>query len=216
MSRSAQIRVLIADDHPLVRLGLETMLRSAPDMEVVAIAADGDEAVRQALRTRPDVILLDVRMPVKDGLTALVEIKQALPAARCLMLTGSNDSQPMLQAMQLGAAGHLVKDGGMDAVLRAIRAVYHGDGALDPATTQQLITAYRARQTAARPDDDLTVAELRVLKLLTRGLSNRQIAAELGVSVRTVTSHIGHILAKLGVQNRVQAALYARERGLTA
>ena len=123
MSRGAPIKVLIADDHPLVRLGLATMLRSEPDMDVVAMAADGDEAVREALRSRPDVILLDVRMPVKDGLTALGEIKQALPAARCLMLTASSDPPEVSRATHLGAAGFLRKDASIDELLRAIRAV---------------------------------------------------------------------------------------------
>jgi DNA-binding NarL/FixJ family response regulator len=215
MSGSARIRVLIADDHPLVRLGLETMLGRQPDIELVGQAADGDEAVRQALRTLPDVILLDVRMPAKDGLTVLIEIKQALPAARCLMLTSFNESEQMLRAIRSGAAGFLLKDAGIDELLRAIRAVYRGEGALHPAATQQLIKAYRAFPGVEHGVDDLTPAELRVLKLLTRGLSNRQLATELRVSERTITTHIRHILDKLGMENRVQAALYACEHELT-
>jgi DNA-binding NarL/FixJ family response regulator len=216
MSVNERIRVLIADDHPLVRVGLETMLRTQPDIELVGQAANGDEAVREALRTRPDVIVMDVRMPAKDGLEALVEIKQALPAARCLMLTSFNESEQVLQAITSGAAGFLLKDAGPDDLLRAIRAVYRGEGALNPAATQQLIKAYRTLQGGGHGVDDLTPAELRVLKLLTRGLSNRQLAAETGVSERTVTTHIRHILDKLAMENRVQAALYAREHGLTA
>jgi DNA-binding NarL/FixJ family response regulator len=185
-------------------------------MQLVAQAADGNEAVRLALLTQPDVIVLDMDMPQKDGVTALLEIKQALPAIRCLMLTSANDSQQVLQAIKAGAAGCLLKDVGPDELLRAIRAVYHGEGALDPATTRQLIDAVQSHQgTPPVHEAKLTAAEVRVLRLLTRGLSNRELANQLGVSERTVTTHIRHILHKVGAQNRVQAALYARDHGLT-
>jgi DNA-binding NarL/FixJ family response regulator len=131
------------------------------------------------------------------------------------MLTSFNESEQVLRAIKAGAAGFLLKDVGTDELLRAIRAVYWGEGALYAAATQQLITAYRAFPGMAHGVEDLTPAELRVLILLTRGLSNRQLAAEAGVSERTVSTHIRHILDKLGVENRVQAALYAREHGLT-
>jgi DNA-binding NarL/FixJ family response regulator len=206
--------VLIADDHPVLRLGLETALSAQPDMQVVALAEDGDAAVRLALATRPDVVVLDVRMPRKDGLAVLPEIRRAAPGARCLMLSGFGDLDLVLQAVRLGAAGFVLKDAGMAEVLRAIRAVYHGQSALDPVVTGQLIEAYRERQDAKHGISGLTPAEVGVLRLLARGLSNRELAAELGVSVRTVTTHIRHILDKLGVPNRLQAALFARERGL--
>src|SRR5690348_4913141 len=156
MHTSGPIKVLIADDHPVVRLGIEKILRTQPDMEVVGLAADGDEAVRQALRTRPDVIVLDVRMPVKDGLTALVEITRALPAARCLMLTGFDDPEQMLQALKGGAAGYLVKEASPEELLRAIRAVYHGEAALAPSATRQLIDEYQALQDSGHRDAVLT------------------------------------------------------------
>jgi DNA-binding NarL/FixJ family response regulator len=215
MSGVERIRVLVADDHPVVRLGIEAILRTQRDMQLVAQAADGNEAVRQALLTQPDVIVLDMDMPLKDGVTALLEIKQALPAIRCLMLTSVNDSQEVLQAIKAGAAGCLLKDVGPDELLRAIRAVYHGAGALDPATTRQLIDAVQSHQGTPVHEAKFTAAEVRVLRLLTRGLSNRELANQLGVSERTVTTHIRHILHKVGAQNRVQAALYARDHGLT-
>jgi DNA-binding NarL/FixJ family response regulator len=215
MNNSESVTVLIADDHPLVRLGMESVLRAQPDMQIVGQAADGDEAVRQVLRLHPDVVVLDVRMPVKDGIEALAEIKEALPAARCLMLTSFDDPEQVLQAIRAGAAGFLHKDAGPDELLRAIRAVYRGEGALNAAATRQLINAYQILEGAESQDVKLTAAEVEVLKLLTKGLSNRELANELGVSVRTISTHVRHILDKLGAQNRVQAALYAREHGLT-
>src|SRR5690348_375240 len=175
MGRVEPIKVLIADDHPVVRLGIEAVLQTQPDIEVVGLAADGDEAVRQALLTRPDVIVLDVRMPAKDGLAALLEIRQVLPAAHCLMLTSFDESEQVLQAIKLGAAGFLLKDAGPEELLRAIRAVYHGEGALAPAATRQLINAYQAHDGSERRGAELTPSEVRVLKLLTRGLSNREL-----------------------------------------
>jgi DNA-binding NarL/FixJ family response regulator len=209
---SRRIRVLIADDHPLVRAGLVALLQAELDIHVVGQAANGDEAVRDALLTRPDVVLLDVYMPGKDGLTALREIKQTLPEARCIMLTGFDDAAPVLQAVEAGADGFLSKQAAPDELVRAIRAILQGEAVLDPAATRHLIGAYHARPDAP----SLTTTELRVLRLLATGLSNRDLARDMGVSVRTVTSHVQHILDKLGVQNRVEAALYARDHGLTA
>jgi DNA-binding NarL/FixJ family response regulator len=214
MGGSERIRVLIADDHPVLRLGLEAVLGTQPDMEVVGQAEDGDGAVRLALTTRPDVAVLDAHMPGKDGLAALPEIMRAAPGTRCLMLSGFSDLDLVSQAIKLGAEGFVTKDAGMDEVLRAIRAVYRGQSALDPTVTGRLIEAYRERQDAEHGIRGLTPTEVWVLRLLTRGLSNRALARELGVSVRTVSTHIGHILHKLGAKSRVQAALYAREHGL--
>jgi DNA-binding NarL/FixJ family response regulator len=184
-------------------------------MQIVGQAANGEEAVRQALRIRPDVIVLDVRMPVMDGIQALIELKQALPTACCLMLTSFDDAEQVLQAIRAGAAGFLHKDAGPDELLRAIRAVYRGEGALNAAATRQLINAYQVLEGGEHHEAKLTLAEVEVLKLLAKGLSNRELANELGVSVRTISTHVRHILDKLGAQNRVQAALYAREHGLT-
>jgi DNA-binding NarL/FixJ family response regulator len=210
------IKVLIADDHPLVRLGMETVIGVQPDMRVVGQARDGDEAVSLTLTAQPDVVVLDVRMPEKDGMAVLPELARAAPGVHCLMLSGFGDLDLVLQAIKLGAAGYVLKDAGMDELLRAIRAISRGESALDPVVTARLIKVHQELQQGDHGIKDLTPAEVGVLKLLTRGLSNRGLAAELGVSVRTVTTHIRHILDKLGVDNRVQAALYARELGLTA
>jgi DNA-binding NarL/FixJ family response regulator len=214
MGGSERIRVLIADDHPLLRLGLETVLGAQADMEVVGQAEDGDAALRLALATRPDVVVLDVRMPNKDGMEVLPEIARSAPDTRCLILSSFGDQGLVLQAVKRGAEGFVTKDAGMDEVLRAIRAVYRGQSALDPLATGRLIKAYQELQDVEHEISGLTPAETGVLTLLTRGLSNRELARELGVSVRTVTSHIRHILDKLGVANRVQAALFARDHGL--
>jgi DNA-binding NarL/FixJ family response regulator len=216
MRTSSPIKIVIADDHPVVRLGLEAMLRGQPDMRIVAQAADGEEAVRQALLTRPDVVLLDVLMPVKGGLEALVEIARSLPGARCLMLTTAEESDQLLQALRFGAMGFLLKDASTAELLRAIRTVYHTGSALDPAATRQLLRAAQARLASGRAGAHLTRTERAVIRLLSRGLSNRQLADELEVSERTIATHIQHILDKLALKNRAQAALYARTHGLTA
>jgi DNA-binding NarL/FixJ family response regulator len=214
MGGSERIRVLIADDHPVLRLGLETVLGVQPDMEVVGLAEDGDGAVRLALTARPDVAVLDARMPRKDGLAALPEIMRVAPDTRCLILSGFGDLGTVMGAVRLGAVGFVLKDAGLEEVLRAIRAIYLGQSALDTVVTGQLIKAFQELQYAEHGLSGLTPAETGVLRLLTRGLSNREIAADLGVSVRTVTSHLRRILSKLGVENRVQAALYGRAHRL--
>jgi DNA-binding NarL/FixJ family response regulator len=206
--------VLIADDHQLARLGLVTLLQGQPDMEIVGEAADGEEAVRLALLTRPDLILLDVSMPGKDGLAALRELKQTLPEARCIMLTGFDDPKHVLQAVEAGADGFLSKLAVPEELLRAIRAVHQGEAVLDPAAARHLISVYQAGPAAVDGVAALTPAEVRVLKLLATGLSNAELATKLGVSVRTITTHVQHILDKLGLQSRLEAALYARDHGL--
>jgi DNA-binding NarL/FixJ family response regulator len=183
-------------------------------MEVVGQAEDGDEALRLALATRPDVVVLDVRMPHQDGLAVLPEIRRAAAGAHCLILSGISDLDLVVRAVRLGAAGFVLKGAGIDEVLRAIRAIHRGQSALDPLVTGQLIKAYQEFRAAEQGSSGLTPAELGVLKLLTRGLSNGELAAELGMSERAVSGHLRHILDKLGVANRLQAALLAREHRL--
>jgi DNA-binding NarL/FixJ family response regulator len=213
---SERIRVLIVDDQPLMRLGLGVLLQAQLDMQVVGHAANGEAAVLQAQRTQPDVIILDMHMPGIDGLAALSEIKQMLPEARCIMLSDLADAEQVVQAVKAGAEGFLLKDVDPDDLLDAIRAVYMGQDALSPAATRQLMDAYQTYPVAPGQDGTLTPAEFRVLRLLAQGLSNGEIGSALGVSARTVSSHVQHILDKLGVHNRVEAALYARDHGLTA
>ncbi len=210
------IRVLIADDHPLVRQGLEVVIGTQPDMELVGQACDGVQAVALALANRPDVVLMDLKMPKQDGLEAMRQIHKALPEARCIILTSFTDDAQVIEAIAAGAMGFLNKDSHHDELLSAIRAVSRGDGALHPAAARVLMQAYKAAPRASAASETLTESELRVLQLLSHGSSNRELAAALGVSVRTITTHVRNILDKLQLENRTQAALYAREHGLIA
>lgn len=211
-----KIRVLIADDHPLVRQGLELVIGAQRDMELVAQACDGVEAVEMALAIRPDVALLDLKMPKQDGLTALRQIRERLPEARCIILTSFTDDVQVLDAVEAGAMGFLNKDAHHDELLAAIRAVSRGDGALHPSAARVLMQSFKAAPQRAASSDTLTPTELKVLQLLANGSSNRDLAEVLGVSVRTVTTHVRSILDKLQLDNRTQAAIYAREHGLIA
>lgn len=211
-----RIRVLIADDHPLVRQGLEVVISAQRDMELVAQAADGVEAVALARAADPDVLLIDLKMPKQDGLAALRQIREALPEARCIILTSFSDDAQVLEAVAAGAMGFLSKDVHHDELLAAIRAVSRGDGALHPTAARVLMQSYKAAPRLPKASDTLTQTELKVLELLADGTSNRNLAAALGVSVRTVTTHVRNILDKLQLENRTQAALYARESGMIA
>lgn len=211
---SEKIRVLIADDHPLVRQGLEIVISEQPDMELVAQAVDGLDAVSRALETQPDVVLMDLKMPKQDGLAALKQILEALPETACIILTSFTDDVQVLDAVAAGAKGFLNKDSGHQELLGAIRAVSRGDAALHPAAARVLMQSYKAALQPAAESAALTQMELRVLQLLATGASNRELAASLGVSVRTVTTHVRNILDKLQLKNRTQAALYARENSL--
>jgi DNA-binding NarL/FixJ family response regulator len=210
------IRVLIADDHPLVRQGLEVVIGAQPDMELVAQASDGVEAVAVALATQPDVIVLDLKMPKQDGMAAMGQIREQLPEARCIILTSFTDDEQVLDAVQAGAMGFLNKDTHHDELLAAIRAVSRGDGALHPSAARVLMQSFKAAPRPSASSDALTQTERKVLQLLANGCSNRELAEVLQVSVRTVTTHVRNILDKLQLENRTQAALYAREHGLTA
>ena len=209
------IRVLIADDHPLVRQGLEIVIGEQSDMELVAQARDGSEAVATALETRPNVVLLDLKMPVQDGLAAMRQILEALPETSCIILTSFTDDVQVLDAIAAGAKGFLNKDSNHEELLSAIRAVMRGDAALHPAAARVLMQSYKASLQPAAESNALTQMELRVLQLLATGASNRELAIALDVSVRTVTTHVRNILDKLQLKNRTQAALYARENSLT-
>jgi DNA-binding NarL/FixJ family response regulator len=210
------IRVLIADDHPLVRQGLEVVIGAQPDMTLVAQADDGEKAVTAALEARPDVLVLDLKMPKLDGLAAIRQIRERLPEARCIILTSFTDDEQVLEAVQAGAMGFLNKDAHHDELLSAIRAVSRGDGALHPSAARVLMQSYKTGPRLTVANDALTQTELKVLQLLAHGSSNRDLAEALGVSVRTVTTHVRNILDKLQLENRTQAALYARENGLIA
>jgi len=211
-----KIRVLIADDHAIVRQGLEVLINTQPDMELIAQAQDGEEVVRMARETHPDVIVMDLQMPVKDGLTAIEEINQLDLEAQILVLTSFPEDAMVIAAVKAGATGILLKDSLPDKLLNAIRTVSHGESILHPTVSRKLMEKVRQPSETASLEDLLTQRELDVLRLLTKGFTNGQIALNLNVSIRTVTTHIRNILDKLHLQNRTQAALYAVEHGIVA
>ena len=208
------IRVLIADDHPIVRQGLGVVLAAQPDMELVAEATDGEEAVRQAREMQPDVIIMDLQMPVKDGLTAIKEIDRARLAAQILVLTSFPDDDNVFAAIKAGAVGFLLKDSSPEHLLEAIRTVYRGESALHPTIARKLIQEIKRPSRFPLTEEPLTPRELDVLQCLAQGSSNREIANELVISIRTVSTHVRNILDKLHLANRTQAALYAVEQGI--
>jgi two-component system, NarL family, response regulator LiaR len=207
------IRVLLVDDHAVVREGLRTYLELHDDLRVVGEAADGAAAVRVALELRPDVILMDLVMPGLDGVGAMRELRRELPGCRVIVLTSFTDDSKLLPAIQAGAAGYLLKNVQPAELHRAIRAAHVGEALLDPSVAARLVEAIA--QPAGMPAPErLTPREREVLALIGRGLSNKRIARELGVAEKTVKTHVGHVLAKLGVTDRTQAALYvARQDG---
>jgi two-component system, NarL family, response regulator LiaR len=207
------IRVLIADDHAVVRQGLRTYLELQDDVEVVGEAADGEAAVADAERLAPDVVLLDLAMPRLDGVAALRELRERAPAARVLVLTSFGEDDRLFAALRAGAAGFLLKDTEPAELVRAIRSTHEGQSPLSPATATRVVEEL-ARGGRPRAADLLTPRELDVLRLIAHGRSNKRIALELGVAEKTVKTHVGHVLAKLGLSDRTQAALYAVREGL--
>ncbi len=205
------IRVLIADDHPVVREGLAGLIAFKSGLEVVGEAEDGVEAVLKAHNLKPDVIVMDLMMPRKDGLEATKEIKQKNPQARILILTSFAEDKKLLQVLEIGALGCLLKDSSPQELVRAIRDVYRDKLTLHPAIARKLIDKYCQPPPA---EDLLTEREVEVLKLVARGLSNRDVAKTLVISEQTVRSHVTNILGKLHLDNRTQAVLYALRKGI--
>jgi DNA-binding NarL/FixJ family response regulator len=212
------IRVLVADDQTLVRAGFRAILDVQDDLEVVGEAEDGDEAVALARELRPDVVLMDIRMPGVDGIEATRRLLRDGDAPRILMLTTFDLDEYVYEAMKAGASGFLLKDAPRDQLVGAVRTVAAGDALLAPALVRRLIEDFVRRPApGARPPaelDALTEREREVLTLIARGLANAEIAARLFVSEATVRTHVTHILAKLGLRDRVQAVVLAYETGL--
>jgi DNA-binding NarL/FixJ family response regulator len=212
------IRVLIADDQALVRGGFRMILEAQQDMEVVAEASDGHEAVAQAKKLAPDVVLMDIRMPGMDGLEATRNIVDGERPPRVLMLTTFDLDEYVYQAMKAGASGFLLKDVRPEQLADAVRVVAAGDSLLAPAITQRLIDAFVRRPppgSLTPPElSELTPRELDVLKLIARGLSNAEIASALFLSEATIKTHVTHVLTKLRLRDRVQAVVLAYESGL--
>jgi NarL family two-component system response regulator LiaR len=212
------IRILIADDHAVVREGLRALIDTELGMDLVGEASDGIEAVRKACSLRPDVILLDLVMPHMDGIEAIGQIKEHDPDARILVLTSFAEDERVFLAVKAGALGYLLKDTSPQELLQALRDVYRGELSMAPATAHKLMRELQrsAKEPSNLPptEEPLTAREVDVLKLVAQGLSNLDIAETLVISERTVRSHVSHILEKLHLANRTQAALYALREGL--
>jgi DNA-binding NarL/FixJ family response regulator len=213
------VRVLIADDQAMVRAGFRMILELEEDIEVVGEAQDGEQAVAAARRTRPDVIVMDVRMPRLDGVAATELVVGELdPPPHVLMVTTFNEDEPVYAALRAGAAGFLLKNAPPEQLVDAVRAVAAGEGLLAPEVTRRVIEEFARRSPApAAPAvglDELTERELEVLRLMARGLSNAEIADRLVITPGTTKTHVGRILMKLGLGNRVQAVVLAYESGL--
>ncbi|MFG3477246.1 response regulator [Streptomyces sp. NPDC047980] len=214
------IRVVIADDEPLIRAGIRMILTSDQEIEVVAEGANGREAVELARSHRADVVLLDIQMPVMDGLTALPELRRAAPAARVIVLTTFGERDNVLRALEHGGAGFLLKDTAPAELIRAVRAAAAGDAYLSPAATRHVVEQLASVRAVTRDAEarsrvaTLSARERDVLALLGEGLSNADTGRRLHMSEATVKTYVSRVLAKLDCENRVQAALLARDAGL--
>ena len=214
---SDRIKVLVAEDQQLVRDGIVTMLGVRDDFVVVAQVGDGERAVAEARRTRPDVAMLDIRMPVMDGIAATRAIAAELPATKVLVLTTFGTDELVFEALAAGAAGFLLKDARAEDLLEAVAAVARGESRLDPGVTAAVVSHFRHHREGASTRLEpagLTSREREVLVQLAKGLSNAEIATVLGVAPGTVKTHVATVLAKLGVRDRVQAVIAAYESGL--
>ncbi len=215
---SEKLRVLIADDHALFRRGLEMTLESEPDIDIIGQATDGQEAIQKAQELMPDVVLMDVRMPKRTGIEATQRIKELLPHVKIMMLTISDEEADLYESIKAGASGYLLKEISTEEVADAIRSVVAGHSRISPAMASKLLTEFasmtkRADERQQLPPPRLTERELEVLKLVAKGMSNREIADELVISDNTVKNHVRNILEKLHLHNRMEAVMYAvRER----
>jgi two-component system, NarL family, response regulator NreC len=209
-------RVLIADDHAIVRAGLRTLLAADATMELVGEATGGYEALDMAQRTQPDILLLDLSMPDLDGISVTREVRQRQPEARVLILTVHEEQALLREALRAGASGYILKQAAEGELLSAIHVLMRGDMYVDPAMMRDLLhdTVEHAAPSDAPAGSPLTPRETEILKYIVRGYTNRQIGAELSISVRTVEGHRANLSSKLGIQSRVEFVRYAREHGL--
>jgi DNA-binding NarL/FixJ family response regulator len=204
------VRVMLVDDHDVVRMGLRMYLSLDPDLDIVAEAANGQEALDRAEAARPDVVVMDLMMPVMDGVTATRELRARHPDVEVIALTSALEEHKVRGAIEAGATGYLLKDASSELLIEAIHAAARGEVRLHPEAAKRLMREFRT------PDmrEHLTVQETRILRLIARGLPNKTIAEELGVTEPTVKTHVSRLLSKLGLGSRTQAALYALKQGL--
>lgn len=210
------IKILIVDDHPMIRQGLAVIIAAQPDLELVGEASNGELAVQQAMALHPDLVIMDLQMPVKDGLAATREITQADPHVQVLVLTSFPDDDNVYAAIKDGAMGFLLKDASAEYLLDAIRTVARGEGVLHPTIARKLMQEIKQPPRLPPTTEPLTQREVEVLGCLVQGMTNQQIARQLSVSVRTVSAHVRNILGKLHLANRTQAALYALDQGIVS
>ena len=208
------IRILIADDHPVVREGLFAMLSRESDFEVVGEAKDGIEAVNKAKELSPDVVLMDLRMPELDGVEAINQIKSAKPDTRFIILTTYSDDEYIFRGMEAGARAYLLKDAPREELFRAIRAVYCGESLIQPVVASKVLDRLTELSRRAPSGDEISERELQVLQLVATGAANKQIGAELSIAQSTVKTHISSIFQKLGVNDRTEAVTEALKRGI--
>jgi DNA-binding NarL/FixJ family response regulator len=208
------IRVVLADDHPVVRAGLAALLTSLPGIEVVGVAATGREAIREVVTSRPDVAVLDLQMPDLDGFAATRELARSAPEVAVLVLTMFEDDDSVFAAMRAGARGYLVKGAEQEEIARAIRAVAAGEAIFGPGVARRVLTFFSAPPPAADPFPELTTRERQILDLLAAGLSNTAIANRLDLAAKTVANNVSTIFTKLGIADRAAAIIQARNAGL--
>lgn len=213
---SSSIRVLIADDHAFVRMGIQALIATEPGIDVIAEATNGEEAIRMANALQPDVILLDLVMPQIDGIEAIKNILEHQPAAKILVLTSFSTDDKLFPAIKAGALGYLLKDSRPEELTRAIWQVYQGESSLHPAIARRVLQELAQPSKQQPTTDPLTARELEVLRLIARGLNNDEIARTLVISEPTTRTHVSNILSKLQLASRTQAALYALREGLAS
>ncbi len=213
MPENDTIHIFIADDHAIVRSGIQALLETIDGLEVVGEAADGRQTVTAVTSLRPDVILMDLEMPVMDGIEAIKQIMNQWPEARILVLTSFATDDRVFPAVKAGALGYLLKDSGPDALVQAIRQVYRGESSLHPKIARKLIQELSRPVSQPPTADPLTPREVDVLQLVAQGLGNQEIADKLVIGEATVRSHVSNILSKLHLASRTQAALYALREG---
>jgi DNA-binding NarL/FixJ family response regulator len=214
VTKTTPIRVLLVDDHAVVRMGLRVFFDLLDDIEVVGEAGDGSEGLAMARRLKPDVILMDLLMPNMDGLTAIGRIKAELPETEIVAVTSFIEEEKVTAALEAGATGYLLKDAEADEVAAAVRAAYNGEMHLDPAVARMLAERLRDRKTKPDPVEPLTDRERDVIRLLGQGMSNKEIGTALVITERTARTYVSNILGKLGLASRTQAALWAVEHKL--